>query len=382
MFGKHFKRELSAYAHGELSREEAGRVARHLEACAACRQESDEINLGIRLAEQMQPAAAPDSIWQGIESVLEREAAARARRPSARRFSFFPAGRRLAFASLAVVVLLLGASALVLYRRATRPAWEVTSLGGTLLIDAARVTKAGRLAVGAWLETDENSRARLQVANIGTVEVEPETRLRLVETGLTEHRLELQRGRISARISAPPRFFYVDTPSAVAEDLGCAYTLEVDDEGRSLLRVNAGWVALALNGRESVVPAGAACATRPGTGPGTPYFEDAGQDFVDALSRLDFEQGGDAALDAVLAAARTRDTLTLWHLLPRVPGDARARVYDKLTSLSPPPDGVTREAVLALEPHALAAWKERLETIWTNESMPRRKWREFWTSKE
>ena len=36
---------------------------------------------------------------------------------------------------------------------------------------------------------------------------------------------------MSARIWAPPRLFYVNTPSAVAEDLGCAYTLEVDDLG-------------------------------------------------------------------------------------------------------------------------------------------------------
>ena len=383
MFGKHVRKELSAYAHGELAREEAGRVARHLEGCAACREEAEQVNFGIRLAEQVQVAQAPDSLWQGIEDALDREASSARRRAPARRLSFLPARRPLAIASLAAA-LLLGTSALVFYRRATRPSWEVTSLGGTLLIDAARVTKAGRLAVGAWLETDGGARARLQVANIGTVEVEPGTRLRLVETGLTEHRLELQRGRISARISAPPRFFYVDTPSAVAEDLGCAYTLEVDDAGGSLLRVNSGWVALALNGRESVVPAGAACETRPGTGPGTPYFEDAGADFVAALSRLDFERGGDAALDSVLGAARPRDTLTLWHLLPRVSGEGRGRVYEALAALSPPPANVAREAVLALEPRALEAWRDRLEPTWTNESMPRlrHKWRELWKFKQ
>src|SRR5438876_1202274 len=97
------------------------------------------------------------------------------------------------------------------------------------------------------------------------------------------------RGRMSARISAPPKLFFVNTPSAVAEDLGCAYTLEVDDAGNSLLRVTLGWVALQLKDRESLVPAGAACATRPGIGPGTPYFEDASELFRTALAKLDFE---------------------------------------------------------------------------------------------
>ena len=54
-------------------------------------------------------------------------------------------------------------------------------------------------------------------------------------------------------------------------------------QGASLLHVTSGWVALQLKDRESMVPAGAACATRPGIGPGTPYFEDASQTFRTAL---------------------------------------------------------------------------------------------------
>ena len=39
MFARHYRRHLSAYAHGELSPAEAARVAAHLDACAACRTE-------------------------------------------------------------------------------------------------------------------------------------------------------------------------------------------------------------------------------------------------------------------------------------------------------------------------------------------------------
>ena len=162
--------------------------------------------------------------------------------------------------------------------------------------------------------------------NIGQVEVEPNTRVRLVETRLTEHRLELERGTLHARIWAPPRLFFVNTPSAVAADLGCAYTLEVDDAGRGLLHVTSGYVALETEARSAIVPAGAACMTQPGAGPGTPFFEDAPEAFVESLARFDFENDR-AALDAVLAGARARDTLTLWHLLSRVRrGRTRARL--------------------------------------------------------
>jgi len=223
------------------------------------------------------------------------------------------------------------------------------------------------LAVGDWLETDGKSRAQIAVGSIGSVEVDENTRVRLLETQPTEHRLELARGKMSAHIWAPPRLFFVDTPSAVAADLGCAYTLEVDDQGSSLLRVTSGWVALELQNRESVVPAGAACETRPTLGPGTPYFEDASNVFRQSLKTVDFDgdaQARSAALGSVLDQARPRDTLTLWHLLARVDGEDRVRVYDRMAALAPPPAGVTREGILTLDQKMLDAWRDDLETTW------------------
>jgi len=174
---------------------------------------------------------------------------------------------------------------------------------------------------------------------------------------------------LSARISAPPKLFFVNTPSGVAEDLGCAYTLEVDKAGDSLLRVTTGWVALQLKDRESVVPAGAACATKHGIGPGTPYFEDASEAFRTALTRVDFDRdspihGYTTPLAMVVSTARVRDTLSLWNLLPRVSGEDRSLVYDRLANLVPPPPGVTREGVLQLNQQMLDAWKEQLEYRW------------------
>jgi hypothetical protein len=145
---------------------------------------------------------------------------------------------------------------------------------------------------------------------------------------------------MSARIWAPPRLFFVNRPSAVAADLGCAYTLEVDDHGSSLLRVTSGWVALELENRESFVPAGAACETQPSLGPGTPYFEDASNVFRQSLKTVDFDPDAktrSSALVWILDQARPRDTLTLWHLLVRVDGEDRARIYDTMARLAPPP---------------------------------------------
>lgn len=176
----------------------------------------------------------------------------------------------------------------------------------------------------------------------------------------------------------------MDTPSAIAADLGCAYTLEVDDEGGSLLHVTSGWVALQLKNRESIVPAEAMCATRPGIGPGTPYFVDAPEGLRAALALIDFGSEIESTVnpvDVVLREARPRDTLTLWHLLERVERSDRERVYERLAAISPPPQGVTREGVLELNYRMLDLWRSKLESSWSNQSLPklRKAWSKIWT---
>ena len=53
------------------------------------------------------------------------------------------------------------------------------------------------------------------------------------------------------------------------------------------MTVLAGWVSFEIGGRESFIPAGARCVTRPGERPGTPYFTDASSAFKNALALLD-----------------------------------------------------------------------------------------------
>jgi hypothetical protein len=66
----------------------------------------------------------------------------------------------------------------------------------------------------------------------------------------------------------------------------------------------------------------------------------------------------------MLDQARPRDTLTLWHLLARVNGEDRGRVYDKLAGFAPPPSGVTREGILQGNQQMLATWRSMLEITW------------------
>ena len=384
MFSKHVTKSLSAYCHGEVPADESRRIAEHLIGCNRCRGQFEEIKLGVKLAERLPQLAAPDSLWLDLQSRIGRETnQSRIESSKQSRFSFklWQPG----FAGVAAGLLLSAVlGAWLFYSRESRPSWEVARLNGSPRIGSSRMDEKGRLAVGEWLETDGSSRAQIEVGSIGHVEIDPNTRVRLMETKPTEHRLELARGKMSAKIWAPPRLFFVDTPSAVAADLGCAYTLEVDDSGAGLLHVTSGWVALELKNRESIVPAGAACATRPGIGPGEPYFEDASEKFRVALSKLDFGYVVDVPdlqrpLEVVIAESRSRDTLTLWHLLYRVEGKDRELVFERMAALSPPPKDVTREGVLRLDDKMLHLWKGYLENSWSNQSSLKKTWINIWT---
>lgn len=387
MFKKHVSKHLSAYCHGELSPERSRSVAEHLLSCERCRREYDQIKLGVSLAKRLAPVPAPDSMWDGITVLLRGRSVDAARRPE---HSWFGLAHIMAggwprfVAASAVLILIIGIATTWYYTRQPRVALEVEGLEGAPIVGSAPISKSGRLAVGEWLVTDSDSRARINVSSIGRVEIDPNTRVRLVETRATEHRLALAAGRLHAQIWAPPRLFFVETPSAVAVDLGCAYTLEVDNFGRSYLHVTSGWVMLELRGRESIVPAGALCETRPGIGPGTPFFEDAPEGFRKALAKIDFETGGQEAtaevLNVILAGARKRDTLTLWHLLSRVNGADRARLYDRMAELVPPPEGVNKDGVMRLDQLMLDLWKEKLEPAWFDTEDPswRKAWRKGW----
>ena len=157
-------------------------------------------------------------------------------------------------------------------------------------------------------------------------------------------RLQLRRGELSAFIWAPAREFVVDTPSARAVDLGCQYTLNVDERGDGTLRVLMGWVAFESGGKEAFIPAGAECRTKKKSGPGIPWFAESSPAFRADLAA--WESGQTGALDAVLRDAGPKDGLSLWHVMTRVSREDRGRVFDRLAQLVTLPAEATRESVV------------------------------------
>lgn len=159
MFTKHVIKQLSAYCNDELAPDQALRVREHLHECERCRNEHDEIRLGVNLAQQLPLVSAPAEMWSEIESLLDE----RSRRPV-----FEPRASKPAFAftwyRVAAVTAVLLLAALVGWMvsfRSNPPvpkvAWEVEGRGNAVQIEGDRLTGKGRLAIGETLKTGDFS---------------------------------------------------------------------------------------------------------------------------------------------------------------------------------------------------------------------------------
>jgi hypothetical protein len=243
---------------------------------------------------------------------------------------------------------------------ATGNHWLVSNLVGSPKIQDKEIIKIDSIKIGEWLITDDSSKALLLVANIGEIIVNPSTKLKILKSDSSEHRIMLDYGTINANINAEPRSFVVNTKSVEAIDLGCAYTLSVDHKGNGLLYVKSGMVELESKEGGSLVSAGNFCITKEGLGPGTPYSKDSSPEFRKALLDFDFNNLNDKSLQSILKNAKSSDVMTLLQVLPKVKDKNRATVFTKITTFVPPPRKIYTDSIPQLDMEDLNKWIEML----------------------
>ncbi len=325
------------------------------------------------------PAAAPDPEIQRLESLLRPMAY----RPQPLRENEWPRAQRttrirvMRWSALAAGALLVAGGLHAARRSAVHP-WQVTAVRGAPVVRAkdGSVT-SGALPLDGVVETDARSSAALTVGRIGQAELAPDSRLRLVSAGASEHRLALERGTLHANIDAPPRYFLVQTPSALAVDLGCVYTLSTDEQGNGRLVVEEGEVELVSGAVTVTVPAGNTASLRNGVGPGLPYPVRASEALRRAVAVYDADPSSDVAVEGMIAASDSGNTITLWHLFQRADSAQRERVFVRLAAIAPPPASVTRARVVRGESGALQRWRTELQRDWATEPPV---WRRVWVA--
>lgn len=247
-------------------------------------------------------------------------------------------------------------------------------------LTSAEPASVVRLAIGASgaalpARIDASTRdVHVELGNAGDVTVRRGSALRLERLDPELARLFLERGALEAFVAptVQARWLEVGTPSARCVDLGCRYTLTVDDHGIATVVVELGRVAFADGRREVVVPFGATCRATPEGGAGTPrYLADQDTPFAGVLDRLDDTSvapiGSQRRLDLtnklLSVASQDHRTLSLWHLLQDDDARVRDAVADWLVRRYGRPEDLAPD-VAPDDPQVLAAWRRVLQPLW------------------
>ena len=232
----------------------------------------------------------------------------------------------------------------------------------------ANATRTLRLELGQSFETRADETARLEVARIGSVVVAPNSVVNLAATGKGRHRLQLEHGRLRAKVWAPPGYFGVNAGSDVAVDLGCEFDIVKEIGGRGSLTVSSGWVLYVRGAEETLIPEGYGLSFD-ADAVSTPVRANADHAFRDLTVQLDLQLRQatpdsvriDTLADRIATTATSNDTFTLLSLLSRHPELARTSLYPRLAAaLNVSLDDVHRSRWLRDDMEAKNQWWNRL----------------------
>ena len=261
-----------------------------------------------------------------------------------------PPKRWLALAAAAVVLLTVSGFGFARWRLM----WPA---GQAWTISLGPASAPAELAIGAPLQLAPSETAFVDIARIGMMRVEGGSRVALRSTQGARHRLAMENGRLYVRVWAPPGSVSIQTPAGEVIDLGCEFDLEVDGT-ISRVRVRSGWVQVANNTGESLVPAGASSEMATMRAPGVAVFDSASASFRSAVRR--YEQKQDiVAVDQIVSEARVEDMYTLLTLTARgTPGVDR--IASRAAELWPLPHGVTVGGIIRGDREGLWRWRDTL----------------------
>lgn len=240
------------------------------------------------------------------------------------------------FASAAVVLLI--ASIVLLNYKARNfvsveemSNWKLINLRGEAFINGV---KSNTVNVGDWIQTDSASSVVLKIANVGDISIEPNSKVRFVQSDGQMSRIEVLYGTVNTTTSQADKFV-LHSNNMKVQDKGGSYSFKVDEKGNGVIFVNNGIANVESGNKSAVVTDGKFCLYKPEYGVGIPFRKDASKEFQNALFSYDFSNGGMQSVYYAVANAAPEDYTSLMNLIPRVDERTKYLVLNKLGKLVP-----------------------------------------------
>lgn len=223
--------------------------------------------------------------------------------------------------------------------------WTVEKISGYPVIESRVLTNQGIIKLGEKLITDSESRARIRVGDLGEIDIEPQTEIKIVETETSEYRMVLEKGKMSVRTSSAPKLFSIETISAHVVDLGCMYYLSVDENGTTTVQVKSGWVLMKNKNERVLIPENSICSATT-NGIGVPVSIYASHAFKESVGNFNLLTGSLEELKKILQQANQNDLITLFHLIKRLDQESREKIFNRISTLTNVPPRVNRDGII------------------------------------
>lgn len=353
MNSSHVQEYFDDFYSNELDYSTKESVQQHLEECNECASEySAFIILKEKVKSLKKEIAPPKQILEIVEkqimvnkdikitplsnNILTIDFQEERKEVSSSKQSSFVARNWYWFASAAVILLIISVAVMSyssknVFSVEEMSNWKLISLKGGAFINGV---KSDKVNVGDWIQTDSVSSVVLKIVNVGDVSIEPNSKVRFIQSDGNVSKIEVLYGTVNTSTSQADKFV-LQASNMKVQDKGGSYSFKVDEKGNGVIYVNNGIANVESGNKSAVVTDGTFCLYKPEHGIGTPFRKDSKPEFQNALFQYDFNNGGMPSVYYAMANALPQDYSSLLNLIPRVDEQTKYLVLNKLGKLVP-----------------------------------------------
>lgn len=238
--------------------------------------------------------------------------------------------------------------------------WKVITVEGRVEINGLQ-DHSGKISQGQSLLTENSSRATILVPKVGNVEVGENSLIVLVKAKDGDNRILFRRGSINITNTSNMPDFSIEFKNYIVADRGGELNISIDDRDNARILVKYGFTEIEKNGDIIYLDDGYACEIRSGSRIGTPFRQDAPEEFRNEIVKYDYQNGGENSIDKIMELASEKDMLTLLALIPKSPQVKRQLLFQAIANKFPPPAGVTRMGIIRGDSQMLYLWWQEIE---------------------
>lgn len=238
--------------------------------------------------------------------------------------------------------------------------WEVKIKKGSVVIGSEEISENTTLPAEKSVLTTANSYASVYIPGIGEINLDPRTSFQRLKT---KNSARLNTGTISTIFSNEKESLRLEVPSAGITDYspGNSYSLAIDSLGNSKLSVEKGWLRVAGLNNEVILGPDYMLEIRKDRGCCIPYHFSASPVVIELIGNISFK-AMESSVVPLLENSGHREALTLWNLFRTSGRGVRELIYNKLNSIIPHPDNISKNELLSLDEEKLIAWLKEIQS--------------------